>query len=101
MWPIFTFRPVIDHQAEVNDSHLVVTRAYHEVIRLHISMQVKRLVELLQTIKGQQSYLFQCEFPLKMLEVDVILDGAIKVLEHDVSLAAVVKSVSIILWNAL
>jgi hypothetical protein len=64
-------------------------------------VQVKRLVELIQAIKGLQSYFFQCELPLEMLEVDVILDGAIKVLEHDVCLAAVVKSVSIILWNAL
>lgn len=101
MWSFFTFRSIIDHQAEVNDSHLVVARAYHEVIRLHISMQVKPLVELIQAIKGLQSYFFQCELPLKMLKVDVILDGAIKILDHDVCLAAVVKSVSIILWNAL
>ena len=54
-----TIRSVINHQAEVNDSHLVVSHADHKVVRLHISMQVVHLVELLQTFEGLESYILQ------------------------------------------
>jgi uncharacterized protein YjiK len=64
---IFTIRLVIDNQAEVNNSHLIISQAYHEVVRLHISMQVERLMNLLQAIKGLESDIFHGELPLERL----------------------------------
>ena len=52
-------RSVINHQAEVNDPYLVVSHADHKVVRLDISMQMVRLVELLQTFEGLESYILQ------------------------------------------
>jgi hypothetical protein len=99
MRAVLAIRHVINHQAKVNDSHLVVTPAYHEVVRLDVSMQVVILVEIMQTIKSLDSYVFERNFTLKRWGIDVILDSAIKKLQHDVG-SAVVKAITIILRNA-
>ena len=65
---------IIDHQSEVDYSHLFVLRAYHEVVWFDISVQVIFTVKVPQTLKGLLCYLFQRNPPLLIFIFKVILE---------------------------
>ena len=90
---------IIDHQSEVDYSHLFVLRAYHEVVWFDISVQVIFTVKVPQTLKGLLCYLFQRNPPLLIFIFKVILERTINVFHHNVGFI-IMKTLSIVLWYA-
>jgi hypothetical protein len=96
---MFSIGLVANDQAEVDYSQSVVNTTYHEIIRLHVSVQVKSCVERLQTLKSLGGYLNERKFSFEIRKVQVILYCAIEILNHYV-ISAIVKTISIKHWYA-